>query len=175
MITFRLHRNGVVLLALGGLLLGLLLFMAGCLVGERRGVPGVKLPGVQAPGVQAPAVQASAATGLSLPAPALSLPAPPALPAAPALPGTPAPAAPQEVLTLRLGAFATLEEAKAFGQELAARGLQPVVASLPARGDVVLHTVCAGRYGDRSAAAAAASDLAQRQGLAAAVVEERAP
>jgi hypothetical protein len=76
---------------------------------------------------------------------------------------------------LRLGAFATPEEAKAFAQELAARGLQPVVASLPARGDVVLHTVCAGRYGNRSEAVAAASDLGQRQGLAAAVVAEGAP
>jgi hypothetical protein len=33
MVTFQLHRKGVVLVALGALLLGILLFMAGCLAG----------------------------------------------------------------------------------------------------------------------------------------------
>lgn len=37
MITFQLHRNGVVLIALGALLLGVLLFMAGCIAGLRFG------------------------------------------------------------------------------------------------------------------------------------------
>ena len=37
MVTFLLHRKGVILLALGEILLGSLLFMAGCLVGQRQG------------------------------------------------------------------------------------------------------------------------------------------
>jgi hypothetical protein len=38
MLTFRLHRSGVVLVALGALLLGILLFMAGCIAGMRAGL-----------------------------------------------------------------------------------------------------------------------------------------
>jgi hypothetical protein len=37
MVTFRLHRTGVILVALGAFLLGVLLFMAGCLAGLRIG------------------------------------------------------------------------------------------------------------------------------------------
>lgn len=37
MVTFRLHRTGVVLIVLGALLLGVLLFTAGCLAGLRFG------------------------------------------------------------------------------------------------------------------------------------------
>jgi hypothetical protein len=37
MVTFQLHRKGVVLVALGALLLGILLFMAGCIAGMRFG------------------------------------------------------------------------------------------------------------------------------------------
>lgn len=38
MVTFQLHRNGVVLVALGALLLGILLFMAGCFTGMKAGM-----------------------------------------------------------------------------------------------------------------------------------------
>jgi hypothetical protein len=38
MVTFRLHRTGVILVALGAFLLGILLFMAGCIAGMRAGV-----------------------------------------------------------------------------------------------------------------------------------------
>lgn len=38
MVTFRLHRSGVVLVVLGALFLGVLLFMAGCLAGMKAGL-----------------------------------------------------------------------------------------------------------------------------------------
>jgi len=165
MVTFRLHRKGVVLLALGAVLLGVLLYMAGCLVGQRRG--GAARLGRPAglPKVAAPAA--------ALKRPALRAPAAPALPAAPAVPPVPAaslvPAAPQ-AFALRAGAFTDEAEAKALVQDLASRGLQASLVPVPAGGGAVLQTVLLGRYASREEAAAALAELARREGISAVVV-----
>jgi cell division septation protein DedD len=79
-----------------------------------------------------------------------------------------------ETFTLRAGAFADEAEAKALAQELAGRGLQASVVAVPTSGGALLHTVVAGSYTSRQAAAAAAAELARRQGLSLAVVAQSA-
>ena len=154
MVTFRLHRKGVVLLALGAVLLGALLYMAGCLVGQRRGAVAqlgrpAGLPKVPAaPALKPPALRAPAAPG----APAVS----------------PLPAAPQ-AFALRAGAFTDEAEAKALVQDLASRGLQASLVPVPAGGGAVLQTVLLGRYASREEAAAALAELG-REGISAVVV-----
>jgi len=160
MVTFSLHRNGVVLLALGALLLGGLLYLAGCLVGQRHA-----------------AAALAAGTPPALPRPgkaaAVKLPAAKA-PAVPGVPGVPAAAtaaaAAPETFALRAGAFTDEAEAKALAQDLAGRGLQASVVAVPTSGGALLHTVVAGNYASRQAAAAAAAELARRQGLSLTVV-----
>jgi cell division septation protein DedD len=174
MVTFSLHRTGVVLLALGALLLGGLLYLAGCLVGQRRAAaaPGVpqalpaRLP--KAPAVHPPAVKAPGIPG----APAMAgAPAAPTLPGAPGATGAAAVAAAPRTFALRAGAFTNEAAAKALVQDLAGRGLKASVVAVPTSSGAVLHTVLAGSYASRRAAAVAAAELARRQGLSAAVVE----
>ncbi|HEX4955298.1 MAG TPA: SPOR domain-containing protein [Thermoanaerobaculia bacterium] len=106
MYVFRLHKNGVIAVAVGALLLAVLIFAGGWLVGVEHGVvlarrltpPAEALAQVQAVGLQvppAPAVAAPAVPAPAVPAPAVTAPAMtvPAVtaPAAPAL-ASPAPA-----------------------------------------------------------------------------------
>jgi cell division septation protein DedD len=74
-----------------------------------------------------------------------------------------------EAFTLRVGAFADEADAKAFVQEMTARGHKPVVAPVAQNG-VVLHMVLIGRYAGRDAAAAAAAELKRKEGILSAVV-----
>lgn len=74
-----------------------------------------------------------------------------------------------EAFTLRVGAFADEAEAKAFVQEMTARGHEPLVAATAQNG-VVLHMVLIGRYAGRDAAAAAAAELKRKEGILSAVV-----
>jgi cell division septation protein DedD len=152
MVTFRLHRKGVVLLALGAVLLGVLLYMAGCLVGQRRGA--VAQIGKPAGLPKVPAAPAAPA----LKRPALQAAAAPGLPAAP------------PAFALRAGAFTDEAEAKALVQDLASRGLQASLVPVPAGGGAVLQTVLLGRYASREEAAAALAELARREGISAVVV-----
>jgi cell division septation protein DedD len=153
MMTFSLHRKGVVLLALGAILLGALLYMAGCLVGQRRGaVAQVGRPGVP----RLPSAAAAKPTAVR--------------PKVPAAPAAPVPVAPQEAFALRAGTFTDEAEAQAFVQELAGRGLPASLAAVPTSGGARIHAVLVGRYPTREAAAAAASELVRREGLAVAVV-----
>ncbi|HWM91302.1 MAG TPA: SPOR domain-containing protein [Thermoanaerobaculia bacterium] len=151
MVTFRLHRKGVVLVALGSVLLGTLLFMAGCLAGQLRAAKAPILP---------------------------SLPSVPTTPAVPAIPpiangkqqSEPKDHIEKEAFALRVGAFADEEAAKAYVQELTARGHQPSVVAETTQGGVLLHTVRIGRYADRGKASEAASELARKEGISSAVV-----
>lgn len=135
-VTFRLHRRGVILLAVGAVLLGALLFAAGCLTGMRR------------------AGRTSAAAA----------PAVPAVPRIAAQPAKSAetPAEPEDAYALRVGTFADEAEAKTLADELAAAGHKPAIAPMETSGGVLLHTVRIGPYATREAASEAASGLARR-------------
>lgn len=141
-VTFRLHRRGVILLAVGSVLLGALLFAAGCLAGMRR---------AEKTAAAAPAVA-------SLPPVAAPKPEKP-----------PAANPPEEAYSLRVGTFADEAEAKVFADGLAAAGQKPAISPMPTSGGVMLHTVSVGPYPSRDAASEAASGLA-RKGISAVVV-----
>ena len=144
MITFRLHRKGVVLVSIGAVLLGALLFAAGYLTARRAPVLNRKEIAAPAPEKkrsEKTAKQESAAT----------------------------PHIEDEAFTLRVGAFADEADAKAYMQELAAHGHKTVVTPVARKG-IVLHMVLLGRYAGRDAAAEAAAELKRKDGIASAVV-----
>ncbi|HEV7485313.1 MAG TPA: SPOR domain-containing protein [Thermoanaerobaculia bacterium] len=97
--------------------------------------------------------------------------APPVPSVAPAPVVATAPPAPKgEILSVRVGIFDSEDEAKALAQRLAARKLDAAVVPLTTSGGVKLFTVEVGQYTTRAAAAAAASSLAEQEGLQGAVV-----
>jgi cell division septation protein DedD len=142
MITWRLHRKGAILVCIGAVLMGFLMFAAGYLTALRRSVP----PAPQA--IAAP-VQKKDTTKKQE--------------------STEKPHIQDEAFTLRVGAFADEADAKAFVQEMTARGHKPVVAPVAQNG-IVLHMVLIGRYAGRDAAAAAAAELKRKEGIFSAVV-----
>ena len=71
---------------------------------------------------------------------------------------------------MRVGAFATEEEAKASVAELATRQLQARIVPLPTSGSTILYTVCVGHYTTRDAAVTTAAALSKDHGLDASVV-----
>jgi cell division septation protein DedD len=140
MVTFQLHRKGVVLLIVGCVLVGVLLFAGGYLAGMRRGssaAPAVALP----PMPKVPAVQASAAT------------------AAPAPPREP------EHFAIRAGLFTSSEEATAYLQQLTARKLAASLAPMTTSSGATLYAVRIGDYPTRRAAATAADALHRDHGI----------
>lgn len=139
MFTFRLHRKGIAMVAVGAVLQGALLFAAGYLAGSRHVPPPVSKPTVEK---KKPAKQESAAQ----------------------------PHIEDEAFTLRLGAFEDEAEAKAFVQEMAALGRQATVVPWTSRSGLILHTVTTGQYKGRDAAASAAAELKQKEGISSAVV-----
>ena len=141
MVTFRLHRKGVALVSIGAVLVGFLLFAAGYLTALRRPIPPNPPAAAPVPKIEKPEKQESAAR----------------------------PHIEDEAFTLRVGAFADEAEAKAFVEEMTARGHKPAVAAM-ARNGVVLHMVLIGRYAGRDAAAAAAAELKRKEGIFSAVV-----
>lgn len=147
MVTFRLHRKGVVLVSIGAVLMGALLFAAGYLTARRgsaaQGKEKETMEEITAPAPQEKKTekQESAAK----------------------------PHIEDEAFTLRVGAFAEEADAKAFVQELAAHGHKTVVTPVAQQG-VVLHMVLLGRYAGRDAAAKAAAELKRKEGIASAVV-----
>jgi cell division protein FtsN len=145
MVTFQLHRTGVVLLVIGSLLVGGLLFAGGYLAGMRRApAPRVALPvAPKAPPVNAALVPA----------------------AAPA-----APATPPEHYAIRAGLFTSNEEATAYLQQLTARKLTATIASMPTTSGPTLYAVRIGDYPTRRAAAAAAETLQREHGINGAIV-----
>jgi len=142
MVTFRLHRKGVIFIIIGSILAAVLLFACGYLVAMRRRPPAPVLP-----------VTASVLPAPSTTAPAASAPAPKG-----------------DLLAVRVGVFDTEEEAKTMVQQLAVRKLEAAIVPMTTTDDVKLYTVEVGQYDTRAAAAAAASSLAQEYGLHTAVV-----
>lgn len=142
MVTWRLHRKGMFLVSIGAVLMGFLMFAAGYLTALRRPIaPAPQEAPAPAPKKEQTEKQESAAK----------------------------PHIEDEAFTLRVGAFAEEADAKAFVQEMTARGHKPVVAPVAQNG-MVLHMVLIGRYSDRDAAAAAAAELKRKEGIFSAVV-----
>ena len=142
MITWRLHRKGAILVCIGAVLMGFLMFAAGYLTALRRLAPPPVIPAA------APAQKKDRAEKQESAA---------------------KPHIEDEAFTLRVGAFADEADAKAFVQEMTVRGLKPVVAPVAQNG-IVLHMVLIGRYAGRDAAAAAAAELKRKEGIFSAAV-----
>jgi cell division septation protein DedD len=142
MITWRLHRKGVVLISIGTVLMGLLMFSAGYLTALRRSVPPAAAP-APAPAQKKAKPEKQESAGK--------------------------PHIEDEAFTLRVGAFADEADAKALVQDMTARGHTPTVAPVAQNG-VMLHMVLLGRYLGRDAAAEAAAELKRKEGIFSAVV-----
>jgi len=141
MVTFRLHRKGVIFVIVGSTFAAALIFVGGYLVAMRRRPSVPVLPAT----ASAPAISTAAQTAS-------------------------APAPDSEILAVRVGVFDTEEEAKVLVQKLAARKLVAAVVPLTTAEGIHLYTVQVGQYTTREAAAAAASSLAEEPGLQPAVV-----
>jgi cell division septation protein DedD len=142
MVTFRLHRKGVIFVIIGSIFAAASIFAGGYLVALRRR-PSV--PVLPATATATPAISTVAQTAS-------------------------APPPKSEILAVRVGVFDTEEEAQALVQRLAARKLETAVVPLTTAEGIKLYTVQVGQYTTREAAAAAASSLAEEPGLQPAVV-----
>lgn len=171
--TFTLHRLGVVLVAIGALIVAGLLFTAGWLVGTRRPQPATKTT------AEALAEPAAAPKGS-----ALAPPAPAASPAAPQAPGeaaaaAPAPAGskllPAVTFALEIGTFVTDAQAQELAAELQQRGFEPVVVEQKAPRGHSLFRVMVGSYTSRAEATKAAEAFVREEDRRAVVVEARLP
>lgn len=172
MYTFRLHRTGVILIALGALLVAALLVVGGCMVGvwrtESRAAAGAGATAGAGPeagpppgGAGAPAPRAAGAGGAGGGADAGAGAEAGAGAAMPA--GTMAPAAAGERFTLRVGAFNQQEEAKALADALTGRGYQPSIVEVRASTGSTVFTVVVGTYTTRWEARGAAAELSRRE------------
>jgi cell division septation protein DedD len=158
MVTIRLHRIGVILIVVGVVLFAILLFAGGFIAGMQRG--------------KRVALTKPAIPKLQLP------PAPVPLPAARADGGqqraegsAPPPSAQEgEAFTIRTGAFASEDDAKALVKRLAARKLDATVEPRSTSEGTNFFVVLAGRYTDRKEAATVAEALAKDENLDTAVV-----
>jgi cell division septation protein DedD len=154
LVTFRLHQKGVILVAVGAILFGALLFASGYLTAQRRsrGIDTPQTPQITTPGKDEKDKKDDKdkkdAKKESPETPHIS----------------------DEVFALRVGAFADEADAKAFVEELTARGHQPVVVPVTTQSGVVLQTVLIGRYASRDEASAAAAELKEKEELSSAVV-----
>lgn len=147
MYTFRLHRRGLVLAALGALLAAVLLIVGGCLVGEWRA--GRAAATAAAEGAGAGSADELAAEGFGVDGTA----------------GGPIgdPAAEPVRFTLRLGTFASQEEAQALADRAAGRGYASAVVPAETAGGTPIFSVTVGTYGSRWEARGAARELAERE------------
>lgn len=147
MITVQLHRTGVVLVAIGAAILGVLIFAGGYLAGMRRGSVALSRPAMPS-------------------RPKLTMPAPAATPPAIATPGKPKP----QQLAIRAGLFTTSEDATAFAQQLTARNMKATVATTTTSSGAMLYSVSVGQFDNRRDAAAAVEALKRELGIDGAIV-----
>lgn len=147
MVTVQLHRSGVVLVVIGSLLLGGLLFAGGYLAGMRHGSPvaAPKLPAVKKPV-----------------APAAIIP--------PAMPVPAKPQAKSEQLSIRAALFVSKEDADAYAQQLTARKLETWIATSATSSGATLYSVNIGRYTSRREASVAVEAMKRELGVDGAVV-----
>ena len=140
MVTFQLHKKGVILIVILCLIVAVLLVAAGYVWGR------------QSAAKQAAAVAQKPA------------------PAKPASAAPPAPAAPVIHYTLRIGIETSEEEAQAKVKELGLKKLAATVVPMETSGGAVLYEIRTGAYPDRAAAAKAATALEENLQMPAAVV-----
>lgn len=146
MVTFRLHRSAVILFVVFGIVLAVLIYVAGYMTALRvaRATAGVpsrpNTPAVVAPTQKLPSAQKAPQPGNEQ-------------------------RLPSEPLTLRLAVHTTEEDAKAQIATLTAQGLQPAIVQAATTSGVTLHNVVLGRYETRDAANAAAAQLQRRLGF----------
>lgn len=155
MVTFRLHRRGVILLAVFCVILAALIFAAGYLTASYRA--GLR--------VASPELREKLAKKKAAALPPLATRKP--------LPATRS--EPREALTLRVAVFTSEEDAKAQVASLAAQGLKPTILQMPTSAGVTLHNVCVGQFETRSAANAAAKELQRRLGYLPVVIPAPPP
>lgn len=147
MVTFRLHRRGVILLIVFAVIIAACLYAAGYLTAKwregRARRPSAKSPAVAKTG---PPAKASART-----------------------------TEPRTSLTLRISLHTTEEEAKAQVASLTTSGLKPAIVLMPATtSGVTLYSVCVGHYTTRSDASRAAGELQSQLGLSPVIVPAKA-
>lgn len=148
MYTFRLHLWGVVLVALGAILVGVLLAVGGCLVGEWR---------VERAAAEEGALAADPSGGS---AETTSVGAGPGEAAPDEAPGS---GMSPVTYTVRLGSFGSQEEAQAFADQVSARGYAAaVVPDETSRGTPFFH-VTVGSYATRWEARGAAREIEERE------------
>ncbi len=204
MYVFRLHRNGVIAVAVGALVLALLIFAGGWLVGVEHGVvlarslapPADTLARAQAVPLplqpKLPAVPVAAPAAKPQPN-AANVPAPSPAQLAPAAEATAAEAAPAEApaaeasaapaaaplvpraYSLQVAAFLVEDNAKAAVADLLDRGFEPQVVKDRGSLDRFLYRVLVGRYASRAEASAAARAFRREEQQDAIVVEARVP
>lgn len=147
MVTFRLHRSGVILLIVFGIVLAVLIYAAGYMTASRV----ARSPAGVPPRPNAPVVVA------------------PPTPKLPSARKSPQPGNEQRVtsepLTLRIAVHTSEEDAQAQIATLTAQGLQPTILQASTTSGVTLHNVVVGRYETRAAAIAAAAQLQRRLGF----------
>jgi cell division septation protein DedD len=152
MYTFRLHLWGVVLVALGAILVGVLLAVGGCLVGEWR----VERAAVE--GGEVTADPSGASTETSSVGAGAAEGAPDEAPrSAPDSGGAPV------TYTVRLGSFGGQEEAQAFADGVTARGYAAAVVPDETRRGTTFFHVTVGSYATRWEARGAAREIEERE------------
>ncbi len=148
MVTFRLHRSGVILGVVFGVVLAVLIYAAGVLTAKFW--------------TSAPKpVQRRA--GFSPPK------------ATPERRAEARPTLPKESLTLRVAVLTSEEDAKAQIASLTAMGLKPSIIQMPTSSGVTLHNLIVGHFETRAAANAAAKELQSRLGFLPVVIPAPAP
>jgi cell division septation protein DedD len=140
MVTFRLHRNGVILSVILALLFSVLIFAAGYV-----------------------------ASNLRRKSPVVSKPAIAAKPDAPKAPPS-APQAAVNSWTIRLGVFGSEEEAKALAARIAKGKLETVLSTAETADGTKLYIVTSGHYAKREDAAVAAAKFDADYGLNAVMI-----
>lgn len=150
-VTWRLHKKGVVLVIVGMLFFTVFIFAAGYLTAVLRTASAAKVPAKPAPVVAVPktvtTTQASAATGGLKPVPHH-----------------------QEPLALQVAIFPSEEEAGEFVKTLATKKLEGSIVAMPTREGPVLYGVEVGEYTTRREALAAADVMERKYGLVPTVV-----
>lgn len=148
MVTFRLHRSGVILLVVFCVILAVLIYAAGYLTASYRSQ-------------SRSTIAKPKVTKKATPPPRKTQPA--------------KNAEPYERLMLRVAVLTNEEDAKALVATLTADGFKAAIIPMPTPQGVVLHSVVVGHYETRSAANKAAEELQSQLGYLPAVVPAPPP
>jgi septal ring-binding cell division protein DamX len=155
-VTWRLHRKGVILAVFALLVFSILVFAAGYMTALMRNPSAKPVAAKTTTAAKPPAATPGTAptTTTTTQAAMTTRSAPP----------------PSVPLTLRLAVFASEEEAKAYVKELAAVELKGTIAAMPTRDGPVLYAVESGQYKTRQEALAAAEILEREHAMRPTVV-----